>query len=236
MAANPSAPNPLTSTEQGQARSRGPGKSLLKDRAYSQIKHRILHGDFEPGTFLSERQIAGWLIMSQTPVRAALERLAAEGFVAIAPQQGAIVRDLSVHEVADLFELREALETFVLRRLAGQLRPEQVTRLEQNLIEQKAAAEAGAIPRSGELDAEFHILFCEFLGNQEILRIMNHLREKIHRIILRVDAGNPGRLAISYQEHQAIAAAALQGNAELAVQRLQEHLEYGKRYLLSPRR
>ena len=98
-----------------------PGRSLLKERAYTEIKQRILSGVLAPSTFLSERQMAGQLAMSKTPIRAALQRLEVEGLVTISPQQGIIVRDLSVHEIADLYEMRAALETYVARTLAGRL-------------------------------------------------------------------------------------------------------------------
>src|SRR5262245_22898698 len=112
--------------------------SLLKERAYDEIKRRIMTGDCTPGTFLSERQMALQLGMSKTPVRAALERLEQEGFVTISPQQGIIVRDLSIHEIADQYEIRAALETFVARSLAGRLTPAQVERLRDNLRAQQS--------------------------------------------------------------------------------------------------
>src|SRR5262249_5818701 len=91
---------------------------LLKERAYAEIKRRILSGDPASGRFLSERQLSLQLGMSKTPVRAALERLEQEGIVTISPQQGIVVRDLSIHEIADQYEIRAALETYVLRSLA----------------------------------------------------------------------------------------------------------------------
>src|SRR5262245_30816027 len=113
-----------------------PGRSLLKARAYSEIKQRIVDGVFAPGTFLSERQLAAQLDMSKTPVRAALERREQDGLVTVSPQQGIIVRDLSVHEIADLYELRAALETYTARALAGRLTPEQTRQVRANLREQ----------------------------------------------------------------------------------------------------
>ena len=89
-----------------------PVRSFLKDRAYEQIKHRLLNNDYAPGMFLSERQLAENLGMSKTPVKAALERLELEGFIAVSPQQGIIVRELSVHETADLYEIWLALESY----------------------------------------------------------------------------------------------------------------------------
>ena len=58
-------------------------RTLLKDRAYDELKNLILDETFSPGTFLSERQLAARLGMSKTPIRSALERLEAEAFVAV---------------------------------------------------------------------------------------------------------------------------------------------------------
>jgi DNA-binding GntR family transcriptional regulator len=212
------------------------GGSLLKERAYAGIKEGILSGTFAPGSFLSERQLAGRLGMSKTPIRAALERLELEGFVTTSPQQGILVRDLSVHDIADQYEIRLALETFVLRSLAGRLTPAQTERVRANLKAQKANCKACDVNRGVTLDADFHILFCEFLGNREILRVLGQLRDKMRRVIARVFELNPERMASSYDEHVGIAEAVFQGDAALAARRIEEHLEYGKQWLLSPRR
>src|SRR6516225_2557458 len=173
---------------------------LLKERAYGEIKQRLLASEYASGTFLSERQLAIQLGMSKTPIRAALERLEQEGFVTISPQQGIIIRDLSIHEIADQYEFREALETFVARHVAGRLTPAQISRLRANLEAQEANRRDGDVERSVVLDAEFHTLFCEFLANQEILRVMGQLRAKIYRVIARVFRINPGRMTNSYEE------------------------------------
>ena len=108
-------------------------RALLKDRAYEQIKELILNWTFTPGTFLSERRLAAQLGMSKTPVRSALERLANEGFVTISPQQGVVVREFSVEEIVDLFDIRIALETFVVKSLANRIDEAYVEKLEENL-------------------------------------------------------------------------------------------------------
>jgi DNA-binding GntR family transcriptional regulator len=212
------------------------GRGLHKERAYGEIKQRILSGEYPPGSFLSERQVALQLAMSKTPIRAALERLELEGFVIISPQQGVILRDLSIDDIADHYEFRAALESFVLRKLAGRLTPAQEERLAANLADQEANARERDVERGVRLDADFHTLFCEFLGNQEILRVVGHLRDKIHRLITRVYKLNAERIVTSYEEHRGIAEAVLQGDAALAAQRIEAHLEYGKQALLSPRR
>lgn len=214
----------------------GKTQSLLKERAYEQLKLLIQDSTFRPGDFLSERQLAARFGMSKTPLKAALERLTMEGFIAVSPQQGIVVRDLSIHEVADQFELRAALEAFVARSIAGKLSEPQKMRLRDNLRQQQHAAAERDVRTSVDLDTEFHGMLCEFQGNQEILRVMSQLREKMHRVIFHVFSKDAGRLAGSVDEHMAIAEAVLSGDADLAARQVERHLEFGKQFLLAPRR
>jgi len=209
---------------------------LLKEQAYLELKRLIQDAEFPPGMFLSERQLALKLGMSKTPIKAALERLETEGFLSVAPQQGIVVRDLSLTEIADQFEIREALETYVLRALASKLTPASRSQIAAHLDEQRAATVANDLLAIARLDADFHLLFCTLLGNQEILKTLSQLRDKVHRAITRVALNNPDRTWPNLSEHEAIATALLAGEGELAAQRLVEHLAYGRQYLLQPRR
>ncbi|MEQ9410145.1 MAG: GntR family transcriptional regulator [Fuerstiella sp.] len=211
-------------------------KSLLKERAYSELKQCIQDSTFQPGAFLSERQLASRLGMSKTPVKAALERLEAEGFISVSPQQGIVVRELSVHEIVDLFQIRQALESFVLRSVAGRLTDDEANQVRENLKQQQRAAAANDIAAAVRLDADFHAMFCEFLGNQEIIRVMAQQRERVHRVIKRVFEQDADRLTGSCHEHTAIADAVIDGDADRAAAAISEHLHYGRQLLLSPRR
>jgi DNA-binding GntR family transcriptional regulator len=177
--------------------------------------------------------LADRLGMSKTPIKNALVRLDIEGFLSISPQQGIVVRELSVHEIVDLFDIRTALETFVVRRLAGKLVPAQKAALRRNLREQADAARRNDVVALTRLDTDFHVLFCGFAGNLEIERVMWQLRDKLHRIILRVMRQVEGRSRTAVQEHAAIAAAVLAGKGELAAALIEKHLEFGKKFLVS---
>jgi DNA-binding GntR family transcriptional regulator len=215
--------------------SRPPARALLKDRAYDRIKVRLLNDDFPPGSFLSERQLAGHLGMSKTPVKAALERLVAEGFISISPQQGIVVRQPSVQEIADLYEIRAALETYALRTLAGKLSADQAARVRANLQAQARLRGTGPVAKAVAADAAFHAQFIDFLGNREISRVLDQMRERMRRVITRVFHLSPARFDASCDEHTAIAAAVLAGDGDRAVDLLSRHLEQGKRLILSPR-
>lgn len=206
--------------------------TLLKDRAYAALKDRIVTGVYAPGTFLSERKLVEQLDMSKTPIRSALERLEAEGMVSISPRQGIVVREPSLQEIGDQFAIRLALERYVLESLAGRLTKEQVQLVRDNLRSQQQAAQQGDLAASIRLDGEFHALFCEFLGNREILGVIRHLRERMTFVIGLVFRQNVDRMVPNWQEHRAIAQAVIDGDADEAVARLKKHLEYGKQMLL----
>ena len=173
--------------------------------------------------------------MSKTPVKGALERLESEGFISVSPQQGIVVRELSVREIADQYEIRSVLESYALRTVAGRLTPDQVARTRANLEGQARLRGSVDVANGVELDAAFHTQFVEFLGNGEILRVIVQLREKMQRVVTQVFRLCPDRLDTSYDEHVAIAAAVIDGDGARAADLLVRHLELGKRLILSPR-
>src|SRR4051812_41246289 len=207
-----------------QTNGHGPPRSFLKDRAYELIKQRLLNNEYPPGSFLSERQLAENLGMSKTPVKGALERLESEGFISVSPQQGIVVRELSVREIADQYEIRAALESYTVRTVAGRLTPDQVAKVRANLAAQARLRGTGEVPRGVELDAEFHNQFAEFLGNGEILRVVGQLRERMQLVVTQVFRLCPGRIDTSYHEHAAIADAVIGGDGVRAAELIVRHL------------
>ncbi len=210
--------------------------SRLQSRAYAELRRLIVSGEFPPGTFLSERQLAQQLEMSKTPVHVALERLESEGFVTISAQQGIVVRGMSVEDIVDHYELREAIECWVVRKIAGKLSAEQQRELQDNLKAQKAALKQGDLARLMLLDEQMHFLMASFLRNREITATMERLRDKIHQVILRVTDSDRRRPLESILEHEAIISAVISGDGEKAAGLMVTHLEAGKRRILNPER
>ena len=206
---------------------------LLKDRAYEALKDLILQEVFPPGSFLSERQLAARLEMSKTPIRAALERLESEGLVSVSPQQGILVREISVHEVVDIFDVRIALERFALQKLAGTLSVAQQNDVAKNLNAQQVAFQNGDVPVFTELDADFHLMLCGFLGNREVVHVMRRLRDRLYRIALQVLRHDVDRIRTSYEEHQQIFEMLVANDGARVADLVEAHLAYGKQVLIS---
>lgn len=210
-------------------------KRLLKDDAYDNIKRMIIVGELPPGELLSERKLSRALGISGSPVRAAIERLGMEGLVCISPQRGTFVLDLSVDEIAELFEVRTVIESYIAGRLAGRLNPDQVDRLRTQLADQStsAAEEQRELIRDVELDMQFHLLLSRIFGNREMSATLLRMRDKTTRAILAVTWNHDERVPVSISEHAGIAEAIISGNGPLATSRMAKHLEYGRDFLLA---
>jgi DNA-binding GntR family transcriptional regulator len=205
---------------------------LLKETAFQEMKRLILDGTFPPGSFLSERKLVERLNMSKTPIKAALERLEASGFIVTSPHQGIIVRQLSLREIKEHYDIRTALETFVVRQIAGTLRAEQIEAIRSNLAQQQHYLNINDTTGHVQADSDFHLLLASVLNNQEITQVMEHQRDKILHVAVQISNQNPARMQRSLTEHLEIAEAIFNGNGELAAARMTEHLTFGKRYLL----
>ena len=98
---------------------------------YDRIKQDIIAGRLQPGEPLFEEELAQRLQVSRTPVREALRRLHHEGLARIVPNKGAFVRVLTPRDIREIYELRQALESFAAGQAALQMPPEEMRRLSQ---------------------------------------------------------------------------------------------------------
>lgn len=200
---------------------------LLKDIAYDAIKERILDERFEPGRFLSERELIELLEMSKTPIKSALTRLETEGFVTVSSKQGIIINDLTLNRIVDIYDLRLALETFNIQAIVGRLTQEQGGLLLDNLRETEEIVGRLDIKAFAQADHQFHLLLCRFAGNQEIYRVLLNYQDHLLRITLRHLRKDPVRMVGFYQDHVEIYELLQQGKEE-SVERLRDHLQQAK--------
>ena len=114
--------------------------SNLTTLAYTSIKEYILEGRLDEDSRLTEEFLSTQLGISKSPIREALNRLETEGLIRIEPRKGAYLRRLSSDEVHDLYDIREALETHVVR--TAKLMPALFAELHQSLKRQRSYLKA----------------------------------------------------------------------------------------------
>jgi DNA-binding GntR family transcriptional regulator len=117
------------------------GLPTLADRAYLQLREEIIRVDLPPGTVLREDELTQRLGVGRTPVREAIQRLRRDGFVTIIPRRGILVSEITITDLAAIYEVRKHLESWA-SRLAAERATEQDYREAQQLVSELAALTA----------------------------------------------------------------------------------------------
>ncbi len=195
------------------------------------LEDDIISGRLRPGQRLDEVGMAERFGVSRTPVREALNQLAASGLVEIKPRRGAFVVLLGPRELIESFELMAEMEA-ICGRLAAQRMGEEDRRAIIAAHEEcRAAAQAEDLGTYYEANARFHAAIYTATANRmlaaETLRLQRAL-QPYRRLQLKV----PRRMDNSLGEHEGILEALLASDADEAEKRLRNHvLIQGERFM-----
>jgi DNA-binding GntR family transcriptional regulator len=205
----------------------------MTEQAYDLLRHQILHGEFEPGTIVSERLLAQRLSLGKAPIRAAVQRLASEGFMTIEPRRGIVISRQSIQDVIDLYEIRVALEQLVARQIAGKLSDAQIEQLRENLGQHESLAESADPVASLAVDFEFHRMLCEFHGNAHLTLVLSRIRNSLFPELRLSHLKSPERLCKALDEHRALVDAIVSGDAAEAERLVGIHLSGCQQFVMS---
>ncbi len=112
----------------------------VPEQIAAQVGDAIIKGKLLPGEALNEQRLADSFEVSRGPVRDAIRILEREGLATIYPRRGAVVTDLSVDEVRDIFEIRVGLLEIVARKIAAHHTPEYLATLRAGVEKLEALA------------------------------------------------------------------------------------------------
>jgi len=149
---------------------------------YEAMKEEIITGQLPPGSIISELTLAERYQTSRTPVREACQFLQKDGLLEAVPHKGFFVAEITMKQVQDIYQLRLVLEGTCARIAA-----EKITRSELQDLEALArpitftASNQQSFRRSTELNRRFHLRIAEITGNQELIKILSNILDKITR-------------------------------------------------------
>lgn len=180
-----------------------PPAQSSSQRAYDLILRGILTGVLPNGKRLPEIPLATALGLGRTPVREALMRLEADGFVRSEPRLGMVVAGNTLESLAEIYEVREVLEGFAARLAARYARPSDLLAMRRVLDETAAATAAGDVLRLRALNVRFHELIHTAARNDQLGRVLARLLNLV-RLSPISAYSQPGRSAQALAEHRAI--------------------------------
>ncbi|MDO4614416.1 MAG: GntR family transcriptional regulator [Lachnospiraceae bacterium] len=155
----------------------------LREVVYMTLRRQILRGDLKPGERLMEIALAQKLGVSRTPIREAIRKLENEGLVTIAPRRGAQVARITLQELNDVLEVREALEILAIRKACELVTREDLIRIHeaQESFTRLTQNPETDINTLGDADEHFHDMIYETTHNRRLMQMIDNLREQMYR-------------------------------------------------------
>ncbi len=194
----------------------------LRQSVYDALIDLIVGGDLPPGQHMVETDLARQLGVSRQPIREALHRMEAEGWVDLRPSQGAFVHVPTDLEVDELLDVRALLEAETARLAAGRSTPEAIARLREICGEGEAATEADDFGRAVAANDAFHAEIAGIAGNSVLAELADIIGRRV-QWYYRVVA--PTRGHASWAEHDELIDAIEASDGERAQLLARKHTE-----------
>ena len=202
-------------------------KSSEKDKAYSRLLELILRGKISADEPLAERRLAESLRLGRTPVREAIKDLVREGVLEAHPTRGTFVRQLSLRDVQEIYQVRYAIEGLAAF-LAAERGP--TPALSAFAPKFRAAIETPErcdVAEVYDCGAEFHLEVFRCAGNGNLLEVYRPIRLRFRIALGMPRHHDPARVFESAREHLAILEAIEARDGEKAQRLICDHLHKG---------
>lgn len=216
--------------------------SSIRQRAYKFIHRKIATGELKAGGAISELNLAKELGSSRTPIREAISQLIAEGILEQNQGGGVFVMQFSREDILDLCELREALETYALSKVArlGLMRPSDKERLvtmidavrllkDELQKSGKSSLDPEGMHRFIAADFSFHALLMGLSQNVRMHRVVNETRLLMRVFSMRTQGHTVDDLDRIYKQHKELMEAIERRDVAATVQIISLHLQESQR-------
>lgn len=208
-------------------------RESLAERAYRELKRRILDGLIPVGQQFMEQEVAELLDMSRTPTREALLRLANEGLIEIRPRHGMRIKPISIDDMLEIYDVLTALESTAAGLAATRgLSKGDIADLQKAVADMDAALADDDLDAWAEADERFHRLLVELSGNERIQGLVKTFIDQAHRVRMVTLRLRPKPTA-SNKDHRAVVRAIVKGDAGKARQIHFQHRERSGKLLAS---
>lgn len=197
------------------------------------IRTRIIRGEYGPRQRLQEKELAEELGTSRFLVRSALLQLAGEGFIELAKNRGARVREFTVDEALELADLRKAIEGQVAARAAERISDAEVADLRALGVAMDDAVRATDIELYARLSDDLHRCLLEISRYSTAPRFLEQVNP--HMLRRQFGWGVSSNVVVKLHEHLEIIDAVCQRDPAAAETTMRRHVEGSRERLLALR-
>ena len=197
-----------------------------------QLKQLIYAGEFKAGDRLNEAALATRMGTSRGPIREAIRILTGTGLVTPVVNRGVFVRQVSIREMLEIYELRALVFGFAAERAAENINDAQRRQFESLLEGMEQSAQAGDSDAYYELNLRFHALILQLANSARAHQLYDSYVKELH-LYRRQNFTTPGNMRRSNSEHRRIYEAIAKGNTAKARAAAEEHINAGRQRLLA---
>lgn len=207
----------------------------LVDALFGSLSEAIVKGEYEPGAKLSEPRLAARYGVSRGPLREAIRRLEERRLVQRSPRQGVRVVTPSLEAAVELFKIREVLEGLAAREAARQCTPEDAAALRAMLAEHRKALERpdSMLYWQDTANSDFHFFVARIARSAQLFDLLCNEYYTLFRLYRMQHRIVPGRALKALGEHERIAEAVADHDAELAEYLMRRHVASARKGLES---
>jgi DNA-binding GntR family transcriptional regulator len=207
-----------------------PEVKLSGKDVYTNLREQILSFELYPGSRVTEKELAEYFGVSRTPVRSALQRLEAEGYLTVMPKQGCFIRNLDIEDLSKYYQVRMSLEhlslqlacTFMsdiaLKQLAVAWDPDKQTERSDDPEDMEAR------------DESFHLALAEGGGNMVLHDYLANVNQHL-RIVRRLGFTQTERIDQTYDDHYLICQSLLQRDLPQAQALMRDHISHNEQFV-----
>lgn len=202
-----------------------PKGRVIKQDLITQLLSAIFSGRFRGGDRLIEKDLAEEYQVSRTPIREALNQLAATGLIEMQPNRGAVVRAFGPNQLRDIYELRQLMESHATKLAHARLDPKTLDQIYEQTakLASQRKRDTRWSNRAMQVDEDLHELLAKASGNDRLESEIIRYR-KLIRVIRQAIANSKGYQVDALSDHMEILKALRDGTAEQAAQAMGKHI------------
>jgi DNA-binding GntR family transcriptional regulator len=174
-------------------------RESLADRTYHRLLQDIVECRLRPGHKVSEAELAKSLRTGKTPVREALARLVADGWMRVVPRQGYIVAPITLSAVRELFEIRMLIEPYLAEKAATHATKSDVAALKRLIDDAARFEEPESVRKYFRANQEFHARIAHLAGNSRLAEMVTSAMAESQRMFNLVAVNRSSRSASEHQ-------------------------------------
>lgn len=197
----------------------------MRDLIYENLKSAIINGKLRANQRINEKELTEHFRVSRTPVREAVLRLAAEGFVQIDSYRRAVVKMISYKELSEIYEVLGALDRLAIGQAVDNLSIKEIRKLEQIINKMEKYCNINSIEKYLELNVKFHDEIWKAVHNKLLVETLHSVRDKLLRYnYSQIYAfKQPGALQKSIKEHKELLEAIIAKDKENLKNLIEKH-------------